>query len=224
MHTNIHSSTLTRYKRTQASQTSQALRLKGGSWLENVKNALFPIEGWEMPKFFSMSCMMFMIIYIYTTVRDTKDTLVVSACGAESITFLKVCRSLLQCTHAHIHIFESQVQICVRITITPPPSRVWVHICTHIRVHALPFCLRTHTTYSRTARTHTHTQTHTHTHTGIRSAASCDVVHGAVFQDVVHLLQGPALLRDVAALLRLLHPLCLCALPQPPHHPPPHAP
>jgi len=34
--------------------------------------------------------MMFMIIYIYTTVRDTKDTLVVSACGAESITFLKV--------------------------------------------------------------------------------------------------------------------------------------
>lgn len=26
----------------------------------------------EMPKFFSMSMMMFMIIYIYTTVRDTK--------------------------------------------------------------------------------------------------------------------------------------------------------
>ena len=43
-----------------------------------------------MPKFFSMSAMMFMIIYIYTTVRDTKDTLVVSTCGAESITFLKV--------------------------------------------------------------------------------------------------------------------------------------
>eukprot|EP00961_Rhodomonas_salina_P235711 3185781-Rhodomonas_salina.1 len=43
-----------------------------------------------MPKFFSMSFMMFMIIYIYTTVRDTKDTLVVSTCGAESITFLKV--------------------------------------------------------------------------------------------------------------------------------------
>ncbi len=30
------------------------------------------MEGWEMPKFFSMSLMMFMIIYIYTTVRDTK--------------------------------------------------------------------------------------------------------------------------------------------------------
>ncbi len=44
----------------------------------------------EMPKFFCMSMMMFMIIYIYTTVRDTKDTLVVSTCVAESLTFLKV--------------------------------------------------------------------------------------------------------------------------------------
>jgi ATP:ADP antiporter, AAA family len=69
---------------------SEAMRLKGGSWLSSLKGALFPVEGWEMPKFFSMSLMMFMIIYIYTTVRDTKDTLVVSACGAESITFLKV--------------------------------------------------------------------------------------------------------------------------------------
>lgn len=58
--------------------------------LQKLKDALFPIEGWEMAKFFSMSMMMFMIIYIYTTVRDTKDTLVVSTCGAESITFLKV--------------------------------------------------------------------------------------------------------------------------------------
>eukprot|EP00802_Teleaulax_amphioxeia_P005184 Tamp_05188.p1 GENE.Tamp_05188~~Tamp_05188.p1 ORF type:complete len:579 (-),score=160.89 Tamp_05188:1307-2875(-) len=69
---------------------SEAMRLKGGSWLASLKSALFPIDTWEMPKFFSMSLMMFMIIYIYTTVRDTKDTLVVSACGAESITFLKV--------------------------------------------------------------------------------------------------------------------------------------
>jgi ATP/ADP translocase len=48
------------------------MRLKGGSWLSSLKGALFPVEGWEMPKFFSMSLMMFMIIYIYTTVRDTK--------------------------------------------------------------------------------------------------------------------------------------------------------
>jgi len=80
-------------------QIHDSLRLKGGNTaaaapprtrLKKLKDALFPIEGWEMAKFFSMSMMMFMIIYIYTTVRDTKDTLVVSTCGAESITFLKV--------------------------------------------------------------------------------------------------------------------------------------
>uniref|UniRef100_A0A6U4VLG5 ADP,ATP carrier protein n=1 Tax=Hemiselmis andersenii TaxID=464988 RepID=A0A6U4VLG5_HEMAN len=80
-------------------EATDGLRLKGGAAqaaaaprtrLAKLKDALFPIEGWEMAKFFSMSMMMFMIIYIYTTVRDTKDTLVVSTCGAESITFLKV--------------------------------------------------------------------------------------------------------------------------------------
>mmetsp|Transcript_2560 Transcript_2560/g.6145 ORF Transcript_2560/g.6145 Transcript_2560/m.6145 type:complete len:563 (-) Transcript_2560:1108-2796(-) len=76
----------------QSLKPQDSLRLKGGvtSILKSLKDALFPVETWEMPKFFSMSAMMFMIIYIYTTVRDTKDTLVVSTCGAESITFLKV--------------------------------------------------------------------------------------------------------------------------------------
>jgi AAA family ATP:ADP antiporter len=37
-----------------------------------------------------MSVMMFLFIYVFTTVRDTKDTLVVSNCGAESIPFLKL--------------------------------------------------------------------------------------------------------------------------------------
>jgi len=37
-----------------------------------------------------MSTMMFLFIYIFTTVRDTKDTLVVSNCGAEAIPFLKL--------------------------------------------------------------------------------------------------------------------------------------
>ena len=63
------------------------MRLKGGAFLSNLKNALFPVEGWEMPKFFSMSFMMFMIIYIYTTVRDTKDTLVVSSLGSYGFLF-----------------------------------------------------------------------------------------------------------------------------------------
>mmetsp|Transcript_56412 Transcript_56412/g.138464 ORF Transcript_56412/g.138464 Transcript_56412/m.138464 type:complete len:592 (+) Transcript_56412:69-1844(+) len=87
-----------RLQKVPAEDGAQVDRLKGGHTAEapkrtrlaKLKDALFPVEGWEMPKFFSMSLMMFMIIYIYTTVRDTKDTLVVSTCGAESITFLKV--------------------------------------------------------------------------------------------------------------------------------------
>lgn len=51
---------------------------------------MFPIENTELKKFFMMSGMMFFIIYVYTVVRDTKDTLIVSSCGAEAITFLKV--------------------------------------------------------------------------------------------------------------------------------------
>lgn len=58
--------------------------------LGKVRAAVFPIENAELRKFLMMSGMMFFIIYIYTTVRDTKDTLIVSSCGAEAITFLKV--------------------------------------------------------------------------------------------------------------------------------------
>lgn len=55
-----------------------------------IRAAVFPIENSELKKFFMMSGMMFFIIYVYTVVRDTKDTLIVSSCGAEAITFLKV--------------------------------------------------------------------------------------------------------------------------------------
>lgn len=60
------------------------------SRLGKVRATVFPIYGSELKKFFMMSGMMFFIIYIYTVVRDTKDTLIVSSCGAEAITFLKV--------------------------------------------------------------------------------------------------------------------------------------
>ena len=55
-----------------------------------IRATVFPIENKECRKFFMMSGMMFFIIYVYTVVRDTKDTLIVSSCGAEAITFLKV--------------------------------------------------------------------------------------------------------------------------------------
>ena len=58
--------------------------------VEEKKSSWFPIQKSELRQFVSMSVMMFLFIYVYTTVRDTKDTLVVSNCGAESIPFLKM--------------------------------------------------------------------------------------------------------------------------------------
>ena len=34
--------------------------------------------------------MMFWIVFVFTMTRDTKDTLIVTNCGAEAIAFLKV--------------------------------------------------------------------------------------------------------------------------------------
>jgi len=51
---------------------------------------IFPIFPDELVKFFSLSMMMFWIIFVFTMTRDTKDTLIVTNCGAEAIAFLKV--------------------------------------------------------------------------------------------------------------------------------------
>lgn len=49
-----------------------------------------PILPTERSTFLALSTMMFLFIYVFTTVRDTKDALVVSHCGAESIPYLKL--------------------------------------------------------------------------------------------------------------------------------------
>jgi hypothetical protein len=49
-----------------------------------------PVLPAERSSFVALSTMMFLFIYVFTTVRDTKDTLVVSHCGAESIPYLKL--------------------------------------------------------------------------------------------------------------------------------------
>lgn len=54
-----------------------------------LRAALWPIQGSEMKKFMPMGLMMFFILFNYTILRDTKDTLVVGASGAEAINFLK---------------------------------------------------------------------------------------------------------------------------------------
>ena len=60
-----------------------------------------PILPTERPTFLALSTMMFLFIYVFTTVRDTKDTLVVSHCGAESIPYLKL-YGVLPCAMAFI--------------------------------------------------------------------------------------------------------------------------
>ena len=54
-----------------------------------LRAAIWPIQGSEMKKFLPMGMMMFLILFNYTILRDTKDTLIVGAAGAEAISFLK---------------------------------------------------------------------------------------------------------------------------------------
>jgi AAA family ATP:ADP antiporter len=56
-----------------------------------VRRTIFPIYGkTETTKFLLMGSMKFFIIMALTLTRDTKDTLIVTQCGAEAIAFLKV--------------------------------------------------------------------------------------------------------------------------------------
>ena len=59
--------------------------------LTKIRQAIFPIHGKdEVKKFLLLGSIKFFIIMALTLTRDTKDTLVVTQCGAEAIAFLKV--------------------------------------------------------------------------------------------------------------------------------------
>ena len=60
------------------------------SSLSKIASAVFPIERNEVKKFLLMGAIKFFVIMALTLTRDTKDTLVVTQCGAEAIAFLKV--------------------------------------------------------------------------------------------------------------------------------------
>jgi hypothetical protein len=45
--------------------------------------SIIPIYPKELAKFFSLSFMMFWIVFVFTMTRDTKDALIVTNCGAE---------------------------------------------------------------------------------------------------------------------------------------------
>jgi ATP/ADP translocase len=59
--------------------------------------AVFPIQRCEMKKFLLTGAIKFFVIMALTLTRDTKDTLVVTQCGAEAIAFLKVCYCVFVC-------------------------------------------------------------------------------------------------------------------------------
>ncbi len=54
-----------------------------------LRSILWPIHGFELKKFLPMFFLFFFINFNYTILRDTKDTLIVTATGAETIPFLK---------------------------------------------------------------------------------------------------------------------------------------
>lgn len=60
------------------------------STLAKIRQTVFPIESNEWTKFLLIGSIKFFIILALTLTRDTKDTLVVTQCGAEAIAFLKI--------------------------------------------------------------------------------------------------------------------------------------
>lgn len=61
------------------------------SSLGRLRDAVFPIYGGEETgKFLALGAIQFFIIFVLTLTRDLKDTLIITSCGAEAISFLKV--------------------------------------------------------------------------------------------------------------------------------------
>ena len=55
-----------------------------------LRGIFFPIYIHELKKFLPMGLMMFFILFNYTILRDTKDTLIVNAAGAEALSLVKL--------------------------------------------------------------------------------------------------------------------------------------
>ena len=54
-----------------------------------LRGFLWPIHSYEMKKFFPTACIMFLVLFNYTIMRNTKDALVVPLVGPEIIPFIK---------------------------------------------------------------------------------------------------------------------------------------
>ena len=101
---------------------------KGGGLgaLTRLRETIFPIYGKEeVTKFLLMGSIKFFIILALTLTRDTKDTLVVTQCGAEAIAFLKVR------THASpLSVCATDLNVNAMHNTTRTRSHTHIHICT----------------------------------------------------------------------------------------------
>jgi ATP:ADP antiporter, AAA family len=59
-----------------------------------IRKIFWPIHGYETKKFLPMGLMMMFILFNYTIMRDTKDSLVITTIGAEALSFLKLYATL----------------------------------------------------------------------------------------------------------------------------------
>jgi ATP/ADP translocase len=106
--------TRTEEKRLAAEDQEPLLKARGGEAMEatsvkpltKLRTAVFPIYGsQEVTKFLLLGSIKFFIILALTLTRDTKDTLVVTQCGAEAIAFLKV-SSMIPLQMRHFDAFK----------------------------------------------------------------------------------------------------------------------
>lgn len=57
---------------------------------KGLRAMLFPIHNFELKKFLPLSMIMFFILFNYTVLRNTKDTLILTSANAGTITFIKM--------------------------------------------------------------------------------------------------------------------------------------
>uniref|UniRef100_A0A7S1ZBM2 ADP,ATP carrier protein n=1 Tax=Ditylum brightwellii TaxID=49249 RepID=A0A7S1ZBM2_9STRA len=87
------------------------------SYLKKIRRTIFPIYGKdEVHKFLLIGSIKFFIIMALTLTRDTKDTMVVTQCGAEAIAFLKI-YGVLPAATAFIAFYSKMASIMEKKTL-----------------------------------------------------------------------------------------------------------
>ena len=84
--------------------------ITGGSTPSGLRHAIFPIYGREIFKFVLIAGIKFFVVFVLTLTRDTKDTLMVTECGAEAIAFMKV-YGVLPCAAGFIALYSKLDQL-----------------------------------------------------------------------------------------------------------------